>query len=171
MEIIVLRLVHIVGGMVWVGGAVFNVAFLAPTLRGVGPGAAPVMAGLRQRGLFVFLPVVAILTILSGVRLMAIVSAGFEASWFNSARGATYAWSGLIAIVAFILGITTTRPLGNRMGKLGAELARASDEQTRAALGAQLAAAQKWMALTGFTLTLLLLLSAAGMSIARYIPG
>ena len=82
---------------------------------------------------------VAILTILSGVRLMAIVSAGFDASWFNSTRGATYAWSGLIAIVAFVLGVTTTRPLGNRMGQLGAELAQATDEATRAALGEQLA--------------------------------
>ena len=50
MEIIVLRLVHIVGSILWVGAAVFNMVFLAPTLRRVGPSAGPVMVALRRRG-------------------------------------------------------------------------------------------------------------------------
>jgi hypothetical protein len=169
MEIIVLRLVHVVGGILWVGAAVFNMLFLAPALRRAGPAAGPIMATLRQRGLFVFLPAVALLTILSGVRLMAIMSGGFDAAWFGSAHGSAYAWSGLIAIVAFVLGVTVTRPLGNRLGALGAELARAEDDAARAALGAQLASAQKWMAITGLALTAMLLVSAAGMAVARYL--
>ena len=169
MEIIVLRLVHVVGGILWVGAAVFNMLFLAPALRASGPAAGPVMAALRQRGLFVFLPVVALLTILSGTRLMMIVSAGFDASWFQSTRGSVYAWSGLISIVAFVLGISVTRPLANKIGALAGQLAQAKDDAARAALGARLASAQKWMALTGFALTAMLLASAAGMAVARYL--
>lgn len=169
MEIIILRLVHVVGGILWVGSAVFNGLFLVPALRQLGPVAGQVMAGLRARHMFVFLPVVALLTILSGVRLMAIVSGGFDAAWFNSRPGSAYAWSALIAIVTFIIGITVTRPLGNRMSSLGAELAQAKDEATRAALGAQMAATQKRLGVIGNVLTVLLLLAAAGMAVARYL--
>jgi hypothetical protein len=169
MEIIVLRFVHILGGIMWVGAAVFNALFLAPTLRRVGPSAGPVMAALRERGLFVFLPSMAVLTILSGTRLMAIVSAGFDASWFNSVPGATYAWSGVAAIVAFVLGIAIARPLGAKLGELGAELAHASDDATRAALGQRLATAHERMALVGTVVTVLLVGSAAGMAVARYL--
>src|SRR5688572_9502158 len=106
MELIVLRLVHIVGGMIWVGAGVFSALFLMPALRDSGRSAPAVMAALRARHLFVFLPVIALLTILSGVRLMMIVSGGFQAAWFRSPSGNAYAWSGLIAIVVFVMGIT-----------------------------------------------------------------
>jgi uncharacterized membrane protein len=169
MELIVLRLIHILAGMMWVGAAVFNVLFLGPTLARVGPAAGPVMAALRERGMFTFLPAMAVLTILSGIRLMMIMSAGFDASWFNSVRGATYAWSGLAAIVAFVLGMVITRPLGAKLATLGAEMGRAPDDAARASIGQKLAAAQKQMALVGAFLTVLLVGSAAGMAVARYL--
>ena len=93
-ELLVLRLVHIVGGMIWVGTGVFNSFFLMPTLAQAGPAAGQVIAGLQKRRLFTFLPVVALLTILSGVRLMQITSAGFSPAWFASTPGRTYAAAG-----------------------------------------------------------------------------
>jgi uncharacterized membrane protein len=169
MEIIVLRLVHIIGGIVWVGAGVFNAVFLMPALRQAGPAAGQVMGALRARRLFIFLPVVALLTIVSGVRLMMIVSGGFQAAWFQSASGSAFAWSGLIALVVFVLGLTVVGPMGNRMAKLGAELAQTKDEATRKALAPKFATLQKRMSLLGFVLTALILLAAAGMSVARYL--
>src|SRR5688500_5509174 len=67
-ELIVLRLIHIVGGVFWVGSALFTAFFLMPTLMQAGPSAAgPVMGGLQQRKLMVWLPVVAVLVMLSGL--------------------------------------------------------------------------------------------------------
>lgn len=169
MEIIVLRLVHIVCGTVWAGSAVFSTVLLVPTLAKLGPAGAPVMAGLRERGLFLIMPTMALLTILSGTRLMGIVSGGFDASWFNSVRGSTYAWSGLAAIVAFVLSLAVSGPLGARIAGLGGELAGATDATTRAALAQKLAGAQKWMSALGLVVTVLLVISAAGMSVARYL--
>jgi len=168
MEIVALRFLHIVGGILWVGGAVFQMVFIAPALRRAGPDAAPVMAALREGGSFTFLPLVALATILSGVRLMAIMSGGFDARWFNSPSGSMYAWSGLIAIVAFVLGLTTARPLANRLGRLGAELGSTTEESARTTLTTRIATAQRWMAIVGATLTILLLLAATGMAVARY---
>src|SRR5688572_115483 len=102
-ELLVLRLVHIVGGIFWVGSGLFTSLFLLPALARSGPAAGAVMAGLQRRRLFTALPAVAVLTMLSGLRLMWIVSAGFSASWLASATGGTYAASGAAAIVAFVL--------------------------------------------------------------------
>ena len=58
MEIIILRLVHVLGGLIWVGAGVFNVLFVGPALARSGPAAGSVMAEMRRRGMFVFLPIV-----------------------------------------------------------------------------------------------------------------
>jgi hypothetical protein len=44
-EVLVLRLVHILGGIAWVGFAAFNTYFLIPSLGEAGPAAGPVMGG------------------------------------------------------------------------------------------------------------------------------
>jgi uncharacterized membrane protein len=168
-ELIVLRLIHVLGGLIWVGSAVFSGFLLMPALAKLGPTAGAVMAGLKDRGLFVILPTVAILTILSGLRLMWLVSGGFATGYFTTASGATYAAAGACAILAFVLGLTISRPLGARVGALGAELARATDQTQRANIAARLATAQRSSAVLGVVLTLLLVGGAAGMAIARYL--
>jgi hypothetical protein len=119
--------------------------------------------------MFVILPSLALLTILSGLRLMWIMSGGFSASYFAAPSGVAYAAAGASAIVVFILGVAVARPLAVRMGALAAEAARAPDDAARATLSRQLAAARKTNAVIGAALTALLLASAAGMAVARYL--
>src|SRR5688572_13718538 len=70
-ELLVLRIIHILGGIFWLGSGLFTAFFLTPALGRVGPAAVgPVMSALQQRRLFTILPIVAVLTILSGVRLL-----------------------------------------------------------------------------------------------------
>ena len=168
-ELLVLRVVHIVGGMFWVGSGLFSAFYLMPALREAGPAAGAVMAGLGRRRMFVVLPTVALLTVLSGIRLMQITSGNFSAEWFQSGRGATFAWSGTAAIAAFILGIFVVRPAGARAGALAQALQSAPDDATRTRLNAQMARVQRIVAI-GFPITsILLILAAVGMSVARYI--
>jgi len=47
-SILAFRLIHIVSGVFWVGGAIFIAMFLLPTLRSVGPAGGPVMSYLVQ---------------------------------------------------------------------------------------------------------------------------
>ena len=47
--LLVLRLVHVVGGILWVGFAVFVPFYLAPAIAEVGPDGGKVMAALQRR--------------------------------------------------------------------------------------------------------------------------
>jgi hypothetical protein len=165
-ELIVLRLVHILGAILWLGSGLFTTYFLLPAMTKAGPAAAgPVMANLQQRRLYTVLPIVALLTILSGIRLMMIVSAG-SPQWFASPAGRTFSISGALAIVSFLTGIIIGRPAAVRMGKLSQS--SASDGASKEALAAEIRSLQKRVTWSTQTAIGLLILAAAGMAVARY---
>ncbi len=167
-EILLLRLVHILGGIFWVGSGLFNALFLIPALGKAGPAAGQVMAALQQRRMFTVLPVVAVLTILSGIRLMWIMSGGNPA-YFSSPAGRTFSMSGGAAIVSFIIGIVIARPAALRAATLGRTLATTTDATAKSALSAQLETARRRGVITNIAAVALLVLSAAGMAVARYV--
>jgi uncharacterized membrane protein len=166
-ELLLLRLIHILGGMLWVGAGIFSTLFLAPAMKAAGPAAAgAVMGNLQKRGMFTFMPVVATLTLLSGLRLMWIVSAG-NSAWFASRPGHAYAISGALAILAFFMGLFIGRPAMVKAGKLSQSAA--SGGASKEMLAAEIAKLQKRGAMVTGIATLFLVLAAAGMSIARYL--
>jgi uncharacterized membrane protein len=166
-ELLILRFVHIVGGVFWVGSVMFTTFFLMPTLMKAGPAiSGPVMGGLQQRKLMVWVPIVALLVILSGLRLMMIVSGG-DAHWFTHRSGHTYSVAAALAIIAFLVGIVVTRPAMIRAGKLSQTAV--SDETSRVAIQAEIRALQRRSLIGTTIVTWLLLLAATGMAIARYL--
>ncbi|MEX2109031.1 MAG: hypothetical protein WD802_00310 [Gemmatimonadaceae bacterium] len=167
-EILVLRLVHILGGIFWVGSGLFTTFFLMPALAASGPAAGQVMAGLQQRRLFTVLPIVALLTIASGLRLMWIMSAGFAPAYFASGPGRTYVWSGAAAIIGFLISVGVARPVTVRAMKLSASLATAPDS-AREGITARLAGLRRLATIASIIAVALVVLAAAGMAIARYV--
>lgn len=169
MEILLLRLVHVLGGIFWVGAGVFNFVWIAPALAAAGPAAAgPVMQTLQQRRLFVVLPSVALLTMLSGLRLMMIQSGNFGADYFRTGIGATFAIGGAAAIVAFAIGIFSAMPGQRRLAALAADMVGA-DESSRGAMQAEMGRIQRRLRVVGPLITLLLVFAAACMAVARYL--
>jgi uncharacterized membrane protein len=168
-EILVLRLVHILGGIFWVGIGLFNTFFLMPALGKVGPAAGPVIAALQQRRLFTVLPTIAVLTILSGVRLLWIMSGGGNPAYFSSGVGRTFSMSGGAAIVAFLVGMFVARPAALRAAAIARTLATTEDPAAKGALSAQMESARRRAAVTNTAAVALLVLSAAGMAVARYV--
>jgi hypothetical protein len=164
MEIIVLRVIHIVGGIFWVGSMLFTTFFLLPALAQAGPATGPVMAGLQRRRLMTVLPLVALLTILSGVRLMWITSVGFTPAYFDTPVGQAYTVAGLAAIVGFLLAFLVVRPAAARAARLSAGGQGAGEGRT-----AEVESLRRRAAVFGVAVTFLLLVSAAGMAIGRYI--
>ena len=169
-EIFVLRVVHVLGGMFWIGSALFITFYLLPAMGEAGPAAGPIMGSMRRRHLFVVMPAVALLTILSGARLMWMMSGGFQAGYFATGRGATYGWSGAAAIVAFMVGVFVQRPTGLRMGELQQALAKTTDEPARAEMAARLERLQRRNTVVGQVLLVLLMVAAVGMAVGRYMP-
>lgn len=166
-EMLVLRLVHVLGGTFWVGGMMYMAFFLMPAMAQAGPAAGPVIAGMQQRKLFVWLPVVAIATLLAGIRLMMIQSDGFRAVYFATPMGRTYLVAGSLAIIAFVIGLTINRPAMNRIGVLTQEMASADDSR-RTQLQSELAALRGRTRVATAIVTWMLIAAAAGMAVGRY---
>ncbi|MGH7636714.1 MAG: hypothetical protein ACREOK_03600 [Gemmatimonadaceae bacterium] len=166
-ELLVLRLIHILGGLFWVGAGLFTTFFLAPALKASGPAVAgPIMANFQKRRMMTVMPIVATLTILSGLRLMWIVSAG-DSRWFVRGPGHAYSVSGALAILAFLIGLFVARPAMAKAGRLGQSAA--SDGASKEMLAGEIAKLQKRAAMSTGIATTFLVLAAAGMAIARYL--
>lgn len=167
-EILILRLVHILGGIFWVGSMIFTSFFLIPTIGSSPAVAGQVMAGLQKRRLFTVLPIVALLTIASGIRLLWIASAASSGSYFSTSTGRTFAASALAATIAFLLSVLISRPGFVRVGRLGASLATATDEGARQRITAEMQRLSRRVTIANAFVVALLLFAAAGMATARY---
>ena len=168
-ELLILRIVHVLGGIFWLGSGLFTTFFLIPALGRLGPIAAgPVMSALQQRRLFTVLPVVALLTIISGVRLLQIMSGGFAPAYFASRTGQTLLWSGVAAVSAFLLSVLVSRPAAVRSGQLGASLATMPDAE-RAARATEVEHLRRRGGVASTVAMVLLIGAAIGMAVARYL--
>src|SRR5258706_4282467 len=107
---IVLRLVHIGGGAMWVGMMAFVTFYLTPALNEVGPDAGKVMQALQKQKIMIVMPVLALLTIISGLWMMSRLYAG-PSDFAASRMGMALNVGALSAIIPFLIGIIFMRPL------------------------------------------------------------
>ena len=166
--LIVLRVVHVVGGVFWAGAILFVAHFLEPAVREAGPDGAKVMQALQRRRYLDVMPVVAALTLVSGFwlywRTFGRVHPGPGASGVELALGI----GGLVSLVAFVVGVTVMRPSALGIGRLGAELAQAPPDRTEA-LGAELAGLRRRVRAAGRVVAALLGIAIVCMAVARYL--
>jgi len=167
-ELLVLRVVHIFGAILWAGTSLFVSLFLLPALKSAGPAAAPVMGALMKRKLVVVIPTVAVITMLAGLRLMWLTSTGFSASYFASTGGRTYVVGAVLALAAFTLFMVVNHPAIGRMMQLGQQIAQAP-EADRGPLMAQLNAVRARAGKASLGAALLLTLAAVAMAVGRYV--
>jgi uncharacterized membrane protein len=168
-ELLVLRLVHILGGITWLGSGIYASFFLIPALSATPPLMPQVMAGLQRRRVFIIIPTVGLLTVLTGIRLLWIDSAGFSDSYLSTGTGRTFSIGGLAAIIALLVQVFIQRPAGARLGAIAAALAasRAPEEQQRLTAEADRLRRRNLLATT--VAVRLGVLAAAAMAIARYV--
>ena len=166
--IVVARLIHVLGGIVWVGAMVFVAAFLIPAIRETGPDGAKVMAAIGKRRFMHIMPALAVATILSGIYLYWRVSDGFEVGYMKSGPGHVYAIGGLLAILAFVLGLTVTRPAMIKSVAL-AQAAASASESERDVMLAKAAALRARGAKGGVVIVWMLFVAAASMAVGRYL--
>jgi len=170
MDILLLlaRLLHIVLGTFWAGTMIFNAVFLAPAFQDVGPDAAKVAGALVRRRFMTIMPIVALVTILSGFWLYWRLSGGFDSGYMGSRQGQTLGMGAVAALVAFVIGISIVRPAMMRSGALGQRAAQAAGAE-RDALLAQVKAQRARSTLAGRWVAGLLTLALAAMALARYV--
>jgi uncharacterized membrane protein len=155
--LLLMRLLHILTGIFWVGTMMFNTAFLLPALADTGPDGAKVGMALTKRRFPVIMPIVALVTILSGLWLFWHVSGGLQEPFMQSHIARALSFGAACAIVAFIIGVAVVRPaIVQAMALAQSDPQRAQLLRVRADV-------------VGRVVTALLVLAAAAMAVARYI--
>jgi uncharacterized membrane protein len=167
--LIILRIVHILTGVFWVGSGLFFFFLLEPAVNELGPQGAPVMRHLAQKKK---MPVVIVsasaLTVLAGLLLYWRDSNGFDLDWVTSPTGLAFGLGGIAAIVAFLMGFVAIKPRVDRMGAIGADVAAAGGTPSQAQL-AEIQGIQHSLRRIGLVDMLLLTFAVLTMATARFL--
>ena len=165
---IVLRVIHIFGGVFWLGISIFNVTYLQPAVQATGAEGQKVMQHLtRKTRLLNTTYGAASVNVLSGL-IMYGIDSGFHPTFLATRYGLTLAIGGLSALVACAVAIFVIRNIFAQMGEIGRQIQAQGGPPTPAqgaamqALGARLGSLGR-VGLALLTITLL------AMSIARYV--
>ncbi len=160
--IIVLRIIHIVGGTFWVGSAVALAFFVEPAVASAGAAGNQLMQRIGQSAYGPIVSVASILTILAGLALF--VLQGYSLA---SGSGFTFGLGGLAGIISLALG-GIAGPTSARLRRLGAEIQSGGKPPT-AEQAQQLQAYQTRLTQTGRVAAVLAFAAAILMSFARYV--
>ncbi len=162
---IILRIVHIVSGVVWVGGAALFFFYIEPTLNKLGPEAEKFIDELvNRRKLPIYFIVFSTLNVLAGVTLYWMNFEGVGTSPYGLALGI----GGLAAIAAWLGGALLIPRFIDRVGAIGAEM-KAAGGPPSPDLVARMHAAQSRLRIVGGIVLGLLTLAVVAMASARYI--
>lgn len=159
-----LRIVHIVGGVIWVGGTLTMTFFIGPSIGATGEAGQKFVGHLMNNLKFSNrMSVAAGLTILAGIILYGL-DARAGAAWQRSGMGIGLSIGAVFAIIGLIFGILIGRTT-NAMAQLGSQFqGKPTSDQMN-----QMQAIRKQQALYSNISTVALILAVVFMATARYL--
>lgn len=164
-----MRLVHIAAGVFWAGGAFMVAGFLEPAVRGAGPEGGRFMQRLtQQHRMPAYLIAAGVVALLSGLVLYWRMSGGLQAAYVTSPMGLTFGFGGLVAILAFLVGVLESAPVATRLGALAGALQAAGGPPTPEQLG-EMRHLSARLTRAARVVAALLALAVAAMAVARYV--
>ncbi len=167
--ILVLRLLHIFGGIFWVGASLMLVGFLTPAVQASGQAGGQVMQRLMTRSRFnSIFGLAGLVTVLAGVLLYLRASGGLQLAWITSAPGLALTIGGLAGIAAAGIGGGVAGRTAQKIGQLNAQLGRNQGAPSEAQLS-ELRRLQQKMQWAQRLSVGLMVIAVAGMAIARYL--
>lgn len=118
--ITVLRLLHIVAGVIWVGAGVALSMYIEPALEKSGVNTTHFLRALYTRtGFDKLMPIVAVITTVAGIILYGIVSNGFsDVDFMRSGKGIVLGIGALFGLMAFGHGGGALGPMTGKYNKL-----------------------------------------------------
>lgn len=164
------RFIHVVTGVLWAGALIFIAWILLPAIRATGPSGGALMQQLvRVQRVPVYLMLLAILAILSGLSLFWLDARAFGEAWMHTGPGRTFSAGGALAILAAILGMAVNTPAAKKMGALIGSI-QASGAPPSPEQGAEIERLQHRLFRATRAAAVLILLAVICMGVARYIP-
>jgi uncharacterized membrane protein len=161
---LLLRLIHILAGVFWVGAIFVIAGFLLPTARAMGREGGRFM---QQRRLPIFLAIAALLTVFSGFTLYGRLVSATHGAWAGTPPGMAYGVGGLAAILGALVGMVVSGPAARRMAALG--LRGAGEGAPSAAQQAEIERLQGRLVLGSRLVAGFLAVAAGAMAVARYL--
>jgi uncharacterized membrane protein len=167
--LLILRLLHIGCGISWAGTIIFVAFFLDPAVKSSGPDGTRFMQQLVKTNRFpIVMMILAMVTVLAGSLLIWRVSGGLQTMWLSTKNGKVLTTGGVLAIIAFLIGMTVNRPATIKIAKIGKAIASAGGPPTPAQL-AELGMLGKRLSSASKIIAYLLIFTIVGMSIFRYV--
>jgi uncharacterized membrane protein len=163
--LLVARMIHILGGIGWVGAVLTSVFFIEPTARALGlPGDRFLAHLITRRRLITAMTVAATSAVAAGAFLYWYDSDGLQLDWITTHTGLAFTAGAAAALFAFLLAGVFLKPGFERLAALVEE---ARDDRTLQIAAERLEARLRPISLTQ---ALLLVLAAVAMATARYLP-
>lgn len=166
---LLMRILHVCLGVFWAGAVIFVAVYLSPSMREAGPGGLPILQGLQKRGYFTVMPILALVTVISGFWLYWNMIATVGPVWAGSMSARVYGVGAAAGLVALAFGVFWLRPASINMVRVAEQLAAAAPGAERDDLQTELAryrmrsgSALRWVAL-------LLAIATICMAVARYL--
>ncbi len=167
--VIALRIIHILAGVLWVGGTALFFFYLEPTITKLGPDAEKFVDEIvNRRKAPIYFAATSTLTVLGGAILYWRDSNGLDLTWITSAGGLAFTVGGIAAIAAWLGGnLLIPKTLG-QLGAVGAQMKAAAGPPGPELVG-RLRALQEKLHSVGLVDIALLAVAVLGMAIARYL--
>jgi len=115
------------------------------------------------------LPIAAGLTVVSGFWLLWLLSAGFDSAWMGSTVGMALSTGGLLASIAFILGVMVMRPAALRLWAIARQLPGLTEETARKERTTEMERLRGRISAAARVIFAMLVASVALMAVARYL--
>jgi uncharacterized membrane protein len=168
--LVLLRIVHILTGVIWVGSLFVVVVFVQPSAAALGPVGAPFMSELRRRGFVDVVFVDAVFTVVAGAFLYWHDWHRYQGfgDWLASTFGRALTVGALLAISGLVVAAVLTRPTIGRLVSLGKQIAE-SDGSPKPETAARIGSLQRRLVVAERVSFSLVLLAVVAMSSARYL--
>lgn len=165
--VIVLRILHIFGGVFWAGTTFLFTGYVGPAIKASGPEGSKFMQALFSQTRFLRVIAAASgLTALSGLLLYWPASGGLRGAWIGTGAGLGLILGGLAGLVAFGIAMGMQNRAGRRLARLGLEMQAAGSPPTPEQ-GAQMQAAARAISQGGQWSSVLLIIAILGMAVAQ----
>lgn len=166
--ITVLRLLHIVGGIFWVGAALMLTFFISPTAAATMEAGQKFVSHMMQRTAFnKAILISASTSVLAGLALYAIDSNGFQSVWMSSGPGIGFGLGGVFGVFGYLVGLAQNRR-SHALGQLG-RILQSQPNPPNQEQRQKLKKLQSQLKTGGIWNAIFLLLSAMLMSTARFL--
>lgn len=120
---VLMRTTHIFASMLWLVSAFYYFYFVQPTVKSIGPTGPKFIQNLiAKRRYPLYMSLVSLLTLLTGVWLYWRFSGGLQISWIKTGPGIGFTISAIISFLVFLMGMLMIKPRAEHIAVLGAEI-------------------------------------------------